>query len=329
MTSRSHVDRSDDARDARPMTFLVRLPIELYPADALAGLLHEAEPPAPPGPCDLGAARAAVWAAQLAYEDELDKIDTVVSGWGARRLVRFDAPASPLLPITGTRGLLLATGDARILAFAGTDPLNLAHWLTDFDIVQTPEGIHRGFDAALDAVWGAVAMALSEHAGDARLLITGHSLGGALSVLAAQRLLITFGLRPQVWTFGMPRVGGPHFAERYEAALGAHTVRLVHGEDIVPTVPPSRLGYGHVGRRLTCARHTRFDAAALCGEPDDEPAFVPALIGGVKEGLRQLWSLSLAPEIRPDPIGQLSRVLPPAFGDHLPDRYWMALAPPS
>lgn len=301
------------------MTFLVRLPIGLYPADAFAGCV--------PGAFSLGTARAAVWASQLAYEDEIDKIDAILAGWDAQRLVSFDPPATTILPITGTRGLVFECRGVRVLAFSGTDPLNLAHWLTDINFVQTAEGIHGGFDAALDAAWEEVTAALRGLEPRLPLLVTGHSLGGALAVLAARRLLAELGLASDVYTFGMPRVGSPEFAADYNGVLGDRTFRLVHGEDVVPTVPPSELTFHHVGRLLPCPRHTRFDPAALHTVPDDEPAFVPALLSRAKETLRQVWSLSLAPEIRSDPIGQLSRILPPALGDHLPDRYWMALDP--
>jgi hypothetical protein len=301
------------------MTFLVRLPIELFPADALGACV--------PGRFSLGTARAAAWISQLVYEDETDKIDTVLALWEARRIASFDPPASSVLPITGTRGLVADVRGLRVLGFAGTDPLNLAHWLTDIDFVHNQDGIHRGFDAALDAAWGDVATTLRDADPATPLLVVGHSLGGALAVLAAHRLRTKLGLRSEVYTFGMPRVGSPEFAAAYNADAGEHTYRLVHGEDVVPTVPPAELTFRHVGRFLPCPRHRRFDVAALRPAPTDEPDFVPSLLGGMKEGLRQLWSLSVAPAIRPDPIGQLSRILPPAFGDHLPDRYWKALDP--
>jgi len=37
----------------------------------------------------------------------------------------------------------------------------------------------------------------------------------------------------------MPRVGDADFAKRYNDTLGDTTYRLVHGADIVATIPPS------------------------------------------------------------------------------------------
>jgi hypothetical protein len=124
----------------------------------------------------------------------------------------------------------------------------------------------------------------------------------------------------------MPRVGGPTFAERYNQALGHLTYRLVHGADIVPTLPPAEIGFSHVGRPLACDRYGRFDAANLSPYPSDLPMFVAGTLDGVRAGLLQIVSGLAAPEIRDDVLGQASRLLLPAIGDHLPDRYWRALS---
>jgi hypothetical protein len=302
------------------MTRLIRLPAEHYPDDALDHL-------AAGDAFALGSARAAAWAAQLAYEDEADKTAAIARRWDAT-LVAFGSTGVTVLPMPQTRGLVLRRGDTVVVAFAGTDPLALADWLTDFSFFVNDDGIHRGFMAALAAGWADLAPALPHAHGPERLLITGHSLGGALAVLAAQRAVIEHGLVPEVYTFGMPRVVNEGFARDYDAMLGTRTFRLVHGEDVVPTVPPSGLGFHHVGSCLACARHTRFDAALLKPPPCDDPGFAPGLQSAFKAGVDRLLSLSLDPQIRSDWLGQASRVLPPALGDHLPDRYWQALALP-
>lgn len=301
------------------MTFLVRLPLELYPADALDGL-------APHEGFDLGTARATAWAAQLAYEDEPEKLDAVAARWRVA-LAAFSPPTGAALPMPQTRGIVLRRPGTTILAFAGTDPLVLANWLTDLLFFVNDDGLHGGFAAALAAAWTDVAALIADHDPSHRLLITGHSLGGALAVLAAQQAVIEHILLPEVYTFGMPRVGTEAFARDYDAVLGARTFRLVHGEDLVPAVPPSGLGFHHVGCCLSCPRHTRFDAALLKPPPCDDPQLVPGLQSALREGVRRLVSLSLDPLIRSDLKGQASRLLAPALGDHLPDRYWQALEP--
>jgi hypothetical protein len=84
------------------------------------------------------------------------------------------------------------------------------------------------------------------------LVFAGHSLGGALAVLGAYDL--ASGARPRnvaaVVTFGAPMAGNEEFAARYNALLGARTVRIEARSDQVPELA-RRTGYVHVaGDRL-------------------------------------------------------------------------------
>lgn len=69
---------------------------------------------------------------------------------------------------------------------------------------------------------------------DAYLLLTGHSLGGAVATIVGQRL-IDFGFSPdrlQVITFGAPAVGNKAFAQMYGDRLDL--IRVTNSEDPVP-----------------------------------------------------------------------------------------------
>jgi hypothetical protein len=71
---------------------------------------------------------------------------------------------------------------------------------------------------------------------DARLLLTGHSLGGAVATIMGQRL-IDFGFDPdrlQVITFGAPAVGNEAFKKMYGKRLDL--IRVTNTEDPVPLV---------------------------------------------------------------------------------------------
>jgi len=89
------------------------------------------------------------------------------------------------------------------------------------------------------------------------IFITGHSLGGALALLAA-KTLFGFGLPIQaVYTFGQPRVGNAAFALSYDAqgpggasGLADRTYRFVNQDDIVPLLPGLLVGYRHVGQEV-------------------------------------------------------------------------------
>jgi hypothetical protein len=301
------------------MSFVVELPLAQYHGDAFGGFANAAD-------FTIGTARAAAWLARLAYESDAGKIDTILAGWDLRPRASI-ASAVTLLPTARTRGLVVDGHDAIFLVFAGTDPLVVANWVTDFNARISPEGLHGGFGAALASVWPQVAQALSG-ADDRPLFILGHSLGGALAVLAADRVARELGRAPRaVYTFGMPRAGGAEFAGRY--ALHAVTYRLLHGDDIVPSVPPSELGFRHVGRLMRAPRGGVFDDAGLSPPGSDEPPFAASLIAGLATALPDIGRGWPQPPARTDALGFAARFLPPRIGDHLPDRYCGAFNRPA
>jgi hypothetical protein len=65
-------------------------------------------------------------------------------------------------------------------------------------------------------------------------VFTGHSLGGALAMLAAARAALRF---PHCYTFGQPRLFDCNFRDWYNYRAGPRTWRLVNREDIVPHLP--------------------------------------------------------------------------------------------
>src|SRR5262249_37982085 len=158
-------------------------------------------------------------------------------------------------------------------------------WVTNFNFRLNRDGVHQGFNAALEGAWPQLAAALREAAAGAGapLIVAGHSLGGALAALAALRLAQESVVAADaVYSFGMPRVGSPVFALAYDQMRGERPYRLVHGEDLVPTVPPSNFNFRHVGRMLACARHGKFDAALLAPGGGDNPPFAASLVSRTK-----------------------------------------------
>jgi triacylglycerol lipase len=68
------------------------------------------------------------------------------------------------------------------------------------------------------------------------LVVTGHSLGGALATLLVTDLSATTALKPQAWTFASPKVGDAAFAARY-GALSTVSWRIYNRVDVVPYFP--------------------------------------------------------------------------------------------
>jgi len=75
--------------------------------------------------------------------------------------------------------------------------------------------VHQGFYNSYASVGGYVRTDVQKLLSlyrDAKLIITGYSLGAALAVLAAADLHTVFGHIDQLYTFGGPRVGNEQFA---------------------------------------------------------------------------------------------------------------------
>ena len=141
----------------------------------------------------------------------------------------------------GTEGFLAQGPDFAVLAFRGSDDLRA--WGANFDAVLAPwhggGQVHRGFAEALDLVWPEVEAGLGGVQGP--LLITGHSQGAALAILAAS-------LSPEagLYTFGAPRIGDDAFRAAMKARPGAMR-RYINDRDLVCRLPPAAFGYRHVG----------------------------------------------------------------------------------
>ena len=305
------------------MSFLVELPEDLYDRQAFAGfdptLGFEAN------------AKAMAWLCQLAYETRLpDKIRNVCGFWSLSPPQIIREPAKSTLPLSDTRGIIVEKAGATLIAFAGTDPLNLLNWVSDFYLGRPKADVHEGFLDAATSVWPIVSTALWQAKNQNRpIFVAGHSLGAAVALATLDMAARDPNARrsAQVYVFGCPRVGREDFKNRYDAVFGASTYRLVHGRDIVPTVPPSELEFRHVGRFISCASGGKFAAGSLNALPgSDEPLCDLGPFQGFRARLSGLFGpASIAS--RADVLGRLSQLLAPSIGDHLPDRYCAATTP--
>lgn len=112
------------------------------------------------------------------------------------------------------------------------------------DAARVHTGFFTGYQAVANDVVKAVARA-------SRIVITGHSLGGARAILCGAHL-VEMGLPvSDVITFGAPRVGNAAFRDFYNDELEDLTLRFEAQGDIVPWTPPWLLnGYRHVGQSV-------------------------------------------------------------------------------
>jgi triacylglycerol lipase len=295
----------------------------------------------PAGPSfSIGTARALAWAAQLAYEvDEDGKLQRILGRWNWHAGRVITGQFASHLPLVSTKGFAATIGGNTVIAFAGTEPTSLPNWITDFSVHRTAEGVHTGFLAGVGAVWDQVQAVAEQATGG--IYLAGHSLGGALAAVAARRLLDEGVLTPDrlsgVYTIGMPRPGSEAHARDYAAVgggiLGQRTYRLVHGDDVVPKVPPAGppFDFRHVGSVLTCSRGGTFNDGMPQGPTAEDP---PAKVGAMNILQELRAALTTAPQdgdtLPPYPsahpfVLQIVAALPFPIRDHLPDRYLRAL----
>jgi predicted lipase len=118
---------------------------------------------------------------------------------------------------------------ATIIAFAGTDPLNLPNWISDFYLGRSDADIHKGFRDAAATVWPDVGTVIQTCAESNRqIFIVGHSLGAAIAIVTADRASSERNLRQaEIYVFGAPRAGKLNFVNRYNANFGTTTYRFV------------------------------------------------------------------------------------------------------
>lgn len=174
-------------------------------------------------------------------------------------------------------GFAAGCDDFAVLAFRGTQ--NLKDWMTNVNAAPArfswffegaPEvgEVHSGFSLALRHAWGQITGAVDtvmprppaaknlknlSKTNQQTLWLTGHSLGGALAVLAgAAFAMLNSIMRPVngIYTFGQPRIGLHNFCSHYDQLLQLKTFRFVNKEALVPRVPFRGWDYADVGRMI-------------------------------------------------------------------------------
>lgn len=174
-----------------------------------------------------------------------------------------------------TQAYVATSDDHIVVAFRGTEaPTSiegLKDWLlTDaMNLLMVPEGrlgtdlagagvgarFHQGFVNAIAEIWEPVLSAVEAEMKKAErpLWVTGHSLGGALALLAAwlfQRKMINV---HQVYTYGAPMIGNVAAIEAFDREFPKKIFRYVNNPDPVPKLPLMSLmanQYGHCQQEI-------------------------------------------------------------------------------
>ena len=147
-----------------------------------------------------------------------------------------------------------ATG-AVLVSIRGTRTPN--EWLRNFTVVPNPFDlvpgfglVHLGFEQMYQSVRTSIQTALAGVPASTRLTVVGHSLGGAMGLLAAVDLKMNFGrTNLDVCTFGGPRTGKVAFRRRFDREI-RRCFRVTNQFDIVPHVPSVVAAWNHVGEEI-------------------------------------------------------------------------------
>lgn len=144
-----------------------------------------------------------------------------------------------------TECFVAGNSETAIVAFRGTEA-KIKDWLIDLNFIGTTQSygrVHRGFWAAFQSVSDLLDVAIAD-LGTPKLILTGHSLGGALALIAAAEWFGKHDVH-SIYTYGQPAVGKGTFTEFMDGHISGAYHRVVNDDDIVPMVPPT---YRHTGK---------------------------------------------------------------------------------
>ncbi|KAF9043494.1 alpha/beta-hydrolase [Hymenopellis radicata] len=152
--------------------------------------------------------------------------------------------------------------------------------------------VHTGFwtlyEGLKDSICNAMAQGFREHDVE-ELVLTGHSMGGAISYLLALDILtgtvsIPAGCRIKTVTFGSPRAGDDNLVRYWRECASSITELCVKGyNDGVHALPPSFLGYRHftencfywVNERLYRVPSSECESSLFRAPPSPKPPLYP------------------------------------------------------
>ncbi|MDX1964964.1 MAG: lipase family protein [Pirellulales bacterium] len=187
------------------------------------------------------AALSLALASKLAYESEVSVRSTCL---GSARAWGFDS--CEFIDVDDTQCFVASSPEIALVSFRGTE--SRGDWLRNINVPGRTRDygiVHRGFLGAFQAVESRIRSTITGIHGR-KLILTGHSLGGALATVMAAEWQ---NFMPASWivTFGQPAVGTGAFQMFFQQHYFGKFFRFVNDDDIVPRVPP---GYRHVGRLL-------------------------------------------------------------------------------
>jgi hypothetical protein len=160
----------------------------------------------------------------------------------------IDTTTRPPNEDTNTQFAMFDDDKLVYIAIRGTDGIH--DWLNNAQAIavdfkdEKGKGhgkVHDGFYKCFTSVKADINKFLNENGRmKKKIVVTGHSLGGAVATLIAAYIRGTFHSDVMLYTFGSPRVGDADFVNHYSQADKVHAWRLFNVCDVVPLVPTKR-----------------------------------------------------------------------------------------
>ena len=201
--------------------------------------------------CQTAYAAMSIPPAALALPSGYAVVGLIQANPTAAALAMHAAPAEQQHPVTGmlsdssTWGIVAWNGSTQTALVAIRGTKTIWEWIEDVTAVPTPffpdwtaGDVHLGFQLCYLHCRDSLLTLLGQIE-PTRLLITGHSLGGALATYLALDVLLhkpTRPITPELMTFGSPRPGGLNFKTTFVGAVPNYA-RVVNWLDVVPDVP--------------------------------------------------------------------------------------------
>ena len=146
-----------------------------------------------------------------------------------------------------------------IISFRGSS--NIHNWLDNIQFghiypyknypeVSVDKGFYKAYSYVRDDINKFVQEQIISHP-SYHILITGHSLGGALSTMAAFESIYLENIKSEnieLLTYGSPRLGNQEFKQYMQKMV--FSWRTTHNYDIVPHVPEEFLDYIHISHEV-------------------------------------------------------------------------------
>jgi triacylglycerol lipase len=196
-----------------------------------------------------------------------------------------------LISVGNTQVYVAANDDHIVAAFRGTESPTTIDGLKDWlltdagNLLIVPEGrlgtdlaaagvgarFHQGFVKAIGDIWEPLLEAIEAERkkSERPIWLTGHSLGGALALLAGWLLRRKFIPVHQIYTFGGPMIGNDAVVQAFAREFPEKIFRYVNSPDPVPKLPTISLIANHYGH---CGAETLLGAAAAAGDAAGETA---------------------------------------------------------